>query len=507
MAPQYNMTKITPAIINSQQTRHMFTTELQSALENEQFILYYQPIINADNDQITNIEVLLRWQHPDHGLLSPDLFLSLCENTGLIVPLGSWVLRSACEQLKKWHAMGYPKLNLSVNISPRQLNYPGFLELITEVLHINDISSSCLQLEITENIILQNVESNIKLLKILSDLGIQLSLDDFGTGYSSLNYLKQFPFNILKIDKTFVADMTTNITSFAIVESIIALGKSLGLTLIAEGVESENQLYMLKKMRCDKVQGYLYSKPISVEEFTQLLLTSDRISKHQISVNDADPYQYKILESEHYTQVVNVITQSFCTDEPMTKYLGITPREFFPFAELVVKKAIKDRLSTIVLDGDKVSACSIIEDTADPLDIIIDIDPRFKIIFSFLEYLGGDFFSEKNIEKGHLAHLFFTAVDKNYHGKGLSRKVNFESIQLAKEKGFDFMCCEFTHHYNEKGTIKNLKNSKLLIKSCSYKDFIFEGKKPFENLDGHASAYIWELREDAKLRYNFKPPE
>lgn len=496
-----------PVLVQIQQNVDVFLAEITRALKNEEFTLYYQPIVSAEEGHVVEVEALVRWNHPIHGLLMPDFFLSFCEATGLIVELGGWALQAACAQAKKWHEMGYQKLVVSVNLSARQFSHPMLLELITNVLEKTGISPACLQFEITESMIMRDVEENIKFLNTLRNLGLQLALDDFGTGYSSFTYLKQFPFNVVKIDKSFILDMTTNITSVAIVESIVALGKSLGLIVVAEGVENKSQLFLLKKMKCNMIQGFLYSKALPTDELTRFLENSGHLSSHplqDIAVDYSHSYQYKVLQSEHYDQAVNVITHTFCEYEPMTKYLGITHRDFIPFAELMVDKAIKDGLSIVALDGDKVTACTIVEDIADPLAITINIDSKLKIIFSLLEHLGSDFFNEKIIEKGHLAHLFITAVDKDYFGKGLSRKVNFESIKLAQLKGFDFMCCEFTHHYNEQGTIKNLKNSKLLIRSCPYKDFIFEEKKPFEHLDGSASAYIWALRSGAKFRYHIK---
>jgi len=215
-------------------------------------------------------------------------------------------------------------------------------------------------------------------------------------------------------------------------------------------------------------------------------------------------YHAEILNKNHFIQVVNLITHAFCDHEPMTKYLGIAYEEFIPFAELMVQKAIQDQLSVVILDKKKVIACSIVEDIADPLDISTDIDPRFKFIFTLLEHLGTDFFTEKHFSKGHLSHLFITAVHEQYHGQGLSRKINFESIKLARERAYDFMCCEFTHHYNEHGTIKNLENGSFLINRCRYKDFVFDNKKPFESLEGEASAFIWELRPQARLQYHIK---
>jgi EAL domain-containing protein (putative c-di-GMP-specific phosphodiesterase class I) len=263
------------ALKEAQLNRETFSAALQQGLENGQFILHYQPIVNANNGNIQDVEALIRWQHPTYGLVSPDAFLPLCENNGLIVPIGEWVLRSACEQIKKWHDMGFHKLCISVNFSACQLNHPGLLALISDVLASTGISSTCLKLEITESSLMKDVDASTKLLQSLRHLGLQLSLDDFGTGYSSLNYLKQFPISILKIDRTFIADLTTNITSLAIVESIITLGKSLGLIITAEGVENQNQLHILKKMKCDLMQGYLYSKPVPAEEFTQLLRTAE----------------------------------------------------------------------------------------------------------------------------------------------------------------------------------------------------------------------------------------
>lgn len=496
------------ALLQLQSNPLVFLDVLEKALKQEEFVLHYQPIVNVENNEIVSVEALLYWQHPEFGLLSPGAFLSFCEKYGFIVPLGAWVLQKACQQLKIWQNQCHPNLSMSINLSPRQLNDTNLFEKISHAIHSNQLSPNYVKLEITESFIMQNVEANIKLLKSLQNLGVQLSLDDFGTGYSSLNYLKRFPFSIIKIDRSFIADMTSNITSMAIVESIIALSKNLGLTLVAEGIENKDQLHMLKKMNCDMVQGYLYSKPVAAPGFTRLLEKSDNLiaKKNQALVN-IHAYQYKTLAQEHFDQAVKVITQSFCENEPMTRYLGITQQEFTPFAELMVEKAIKDGLSIVALEDDKVSACTVVEDIANPLDISIEIDPRFKIIFSLLEHLGGDFFQEKMLEKGHIAHLFITAVSSDYHGQGLSRKVNFESIQLAKQKHFDFMCCEFTHHYNEQGTLKNIKNNKLLIRTCQYRNYIFEGKKPFENLEGYASAYIWELREEARLRYKIKETE
>lgn len=493
-----------PASIKEVQLdRNAFIAELQLGLKNNQFVLHYQPIVNSLDGKIMMVEALIRWQHPIHGLLQPITFLPLCENTGFIIPLGEWVLKTACQQIKKWQQMGFSQLGISINLSTLQLNDSRLVQLITEMLSANDLSADSLNVEISENSLMKDVQAGVVILRSLSNLGLQISLDDFGTGYSSLQYLKQLPISHLKIDKFFINDMSTNITSLGIVESVIALGKSLGLTIAAEGVENEPQSHILKKMGCDLLQGYFYSKPVTADEFTKILHAEENIylkNAHGL-MNEINRYRYEVLNKEHYDQAVNVIADSFCEYEPMTKYLGITPIEFTPFARMIVTKAIQDGLSIVALDNNKVAACTIVEDIANPLNIAIDADPRFKMIIALFDNLGSDFFNERAMYKGHIAHLFMTAVDKDYHGQGLSRKINFESIRLARERNFDFMCCEFTHDFNEKGTVNQLKNNKLLIRSQQYKDFIFNGIKPFENLEGCASAYIWELREGAKLRY------
>jgi len=485
--------------------RETFLNELQHGLAENQFILYFQPLVHAKTNEINDVEALVRWQHPIHGLLTPDMFLPYCEHSGFIVPLGEWIFQSAYDQLNQWHKMGFTTLSISINLSNRQLTDENLLHFIKKLIQENKELANFIKIEINENSIMDDLNATIPILKSLREMGIQLSLDDFGTAYSSLNFLKQLPISNIKLDKAFIHDITSNITSLGIVESIINLGKSLGLTITAEGVENISQLHLMKKLNCDYIQGYLFSKPVAEKDMTHLLQVSNtNISQlHHISSNELN-VQCEILSETHYKEAVNIITETFTNYEPMTKYLGITPQQFLPFAQLIVEKAIQDKLSIVSIDDNKVTACTIVEDIADPLNIAIHLDPRFKIIFSLLANLAEDFFKERVLTKGQIAHLFITAVDKKYFGSGLSKKINFESIKLAKEKNFDFMCCEFTHDYNEKGTVKNIKNNKLLIRGCQYKDFIFDGKKPFENLEGAANAYIWELREGAQLKYQMK---
>lgn len=213
-----------------------------------------------------------------------------------------------------------------------------------------------------------------------------------------------------------------------------------------------------------------------------------------------EPYPFDILQARHVPDVIALFTHTFCAYEPMTKYLGIEEPAFRPFAERVVTKAAKDGLSLVAMDGNKVIACAIVEDAADPLQLsATEIDPGFKYIFALLEQLSSAYLQGKEIGKNQLAHLFITAIDEHYQGKGLSKKINTRASALAQQKKFDLMICEFTNAFNEKGTLKELKNNRFLINTCLYNTFVYEGRKPFETLEGSANAYLWELREGAQL--------
>lgn len=244
--------------------------DLQLAIDENQFEVYYQPLVLAETGVIIGAEALLRWQHPIHGLLLPGHFISLCEASKMIIPIGIWVLRTACLQLKQWNAEGY-NISVAANVSSCQFNQPGFLEVVKNIILETQIIPSNLELELTESLIMQNREYNMITLQLLRDLGLRLSLDDFGTGYSSLSYLTEFPFNTLKIDGSFVKDIITKPKILDIVTMTIALAKKLNLTTVAECVETQEQLELLKEKKCDVIQGYLFSKPISAEEFLKLL--------------------------------------------------------------------------------------------------------------------------------------------------------------------------------------------------------------------------------------------
>ena len=257
---------------DSRKTQLFLEADLHQALENDEFIIYYQPIYTPDKSQIVCVEALLRWQHPKHGLLLPGQFLHLCEEINLIAPIGEWVLHTACQQVKLWHDLGFPDFRLAVNISARQFNHPKLLDVVTHVLKSTQFPPNHLELEITETLIMQNIEKVIPILITLRALGIHLALDDFGTGYSSLSYLRKFPFTTLKIDRSFINDIDKTESGKAFVAAIIAMGQSLDLQLIAEGVETTEQLAFLQEKRCDFIQGYLYGRPLPKQDMLQLLM-------------------------------------------------------------------------------------------------------------------------------------------------------------------------------------------------------------------------------------------
>ena len=248
--------------------RHQLETELRQALEAEQFVLHYQPQMDIRTGRLLGIEALIRWQHPQRGLVPPNSFIPVAEESGLIELIGKWALRTACEQNQRWQAAGLSIVKIAVNISARQFNDPsGFADEVTRLLNATSLDPRYLELEMTESLLLKNVDENVAVLRRLGKLGTSLAVDDFGTGYSSLAYLKQLPIDTLKIDRTFVRDVETDPDDAAIIQAIIAMAHSLDLRVTAEGVETKGQLAALKKLRCDQFQGYLLSRPIPAEEF------------------------------------------------------------------------------------------------------------------------------------------------------------------------------------------------------------------------------------------------
>lgn len=251
--------------------RLIMETALYHALEEEQFVLNYQPQLNLSSKQIIGAEALIRWQHPELGMISPSDFIPILEETGLIIPVGEWVLRTACIQNKQWQDAGLPHIVIAVNLSVIQFRQPGLAQTVRKILTETGLSPGYLELEITENVAMRAEEEVITILDELRAIGIHIAIDDFGTGYSSLSYLKRFPINKLKIDQSFVRDLKEGINDDGIVMAIIAMGRSLKLRVIAEGVETQAQSDILKLNGCDEVQGYFYGRPMQGSDFALLI--------------------------------------------------------------------------------------------------------------------------------------------------------------------------------------------------------------------------------------------
>ena len=252
---------------------------LRRAIEREEFLLHYQPQMSLHTGEITGVEALVRWQHPDQGLISPAKFLPLAEETGLIVPIGEWVLRTACNRNRAWRESGLPPVRVAVNLSARQFRDKRLLEMVRQILEDTGLEAEILELEITESSAMGDVDYTIATLQTLKTLGVQLSIDDFGTGYSSLSYLQRFPIDMLKIDQSFVHEGSVDSDDAAITRAIVALAHSLGLKVIAEGVETEDQLAFLRSLACDEIQGFLSSPPVPADKVEMLLQSGEHTTK------------------------------------------------------------------------------------------------------------------------------------------------------------------------------------------------------------------------------------
>jgi len=261
----------TPAMNERALERLRLEGDLRAALEQDQFELHYQPQVDLRSGKIIGVEALIRWNHPEFGMVAPSRFISLAEETGLIVPIGAWVIRTACAQNKAWQRAGRGNLKMAVNLSARQFGQHDLVELIGLALAETKLEPQYLEIELTESMVMADVERAIEVLRKLNALGVQISIDDFGTGYSSLSYLKRFPIDILKIDQSFVRDITIDPDDAAIVASIISLAHSLRLQVIAEGVETAEQLDYLQGHDCDVMQGYHFSRPLPVDQLEQVL--------------------------------------------------------------------------------------------------------------------------------------------------------------------------------------------------------------------------------------------
>ncbi len=259
---------------NSLEDRLVLETDLKAALAAEQFFLEYQPTFNLVDMTTVGIEALLRWQHPNRGALSPLEFISSLEESGLIHPVGRWILSEACRQCSRWHAAGLP-LTISVNVSARQLESDSFIRDVTDALTTSGLPSDALVVEITESILMRDGEATIGRLKAIKALGVRIAIDDFGTGYSSLAYLRQFPVDILKIDQSFISATGDHDGGDALLHTLVQLGKELGLETVAEGIDTEDQLQRLQRQHCDIGQGFLIAKPMSADAFMDFV-HSDR---------------------------------------------------------------------------------------------------------------------------------------------------------------------------------------------------------------------------------------
>jgi diguanylate cyclase (GGDEF)-like protein len=262
-----------PAMLEGVRTHLEMETNLRKALEKHEFIIYYQPIVNLENQRIVGFEALLRWQQPQKGLTLPEEFISTLEEIGLIVPVGYWVLDQACKQIHIWQEKypADPPITVSVNLSTRQCTQPDLVQNITRIMKKNQVSASSLKLELTESLVVEDSTLTAAILSQLRKLGIQVQVDDFGTGYSSLAYLHSLPIDTLKIDRTFISQLGTSDSGAEIVRTILSLARSLNISVIAEGVETKEQLAMLSDMQCEFVQGFLFARPVNSQEAATLL--------------------------------------------------------------------------------------------------------------------------------------------------------------------------------------------------------------------------------------------
>lgn len=276
----YNYYK--PLVYDQREELLKLESYLHNALQNEEFAIYYQPQIDLTTNQIIGMEALIRWENKDLGNIPPDKFIPLAEETGLILEIGEWVLNSACLQNKKWQDMGLNPIKVAVNLSARQFQQYNLTQMVSRVLKKTQLQPEYLELEVTETSIIQNCDFSRKIFNELKALGVSLSMDDFGTGYSSLGYLKRFPFDKIKIDQTFVRDLKNDPQDLAVIAAVITLGNGFNLRIIAEGVETEEQLNLLLSLDCRQMQGYYFSKPLRVEDATKLLSSPFKFITEQL---------------------------------------------------------------------------------------------------------------------------------------------------------------------------------------------------------------------------------
>jgi predicted signal transduction protein with EAL and GGDEF domain len=263
-----------PEMDEQMQARRILETDLRKALVAGEFELHYQPIVNLRSNQITGFEALIRWHHPDRGMVQPAMFIPLAEEIGFIIPLGEWVLREACATAAKWAE----PLMVAVNLSPAQFRNPHLIDTVADAISASGLPPERLELEITEMVLVGDSETTLTTLFQLRDLGVRIAMDDFGTGYSSLNYLQCFPFDKIKIDRSFVKDITDGVGSLNIVRAVTGMAQGLGMTTTAEGVETNEQLEIVRAEGCTDMQGFLFSRPLPSAEVDRLLAAPNRAS-------------------------------------------------------------------------------------------------------------------------------------------------------------------------------------------------------------------------------------
>lgn len=261
------------------QARELLSMEngLRTAVDNGEIFMVYQPKVDVASNLISGAEALVRWLHPELGLISPVNFIPMAENSGMIVSIGEWVLRESCSQARRWQLLGFKDFRIAVNVSIRQLHEPDFIDTVKNALHDSDLPPESLILELTENMIMENAESNVLKLQRLKNLGVKISIDDFGTGYSSLGYLQRFPLDQLKIDRSFINEIQSESSPAPIVKAVISLAHDLGLSVVAEGIETPAQLMHIRVLKCEEYQGYICSKPVVATEFLTLLESDYRL--------------------------------------------------------------------------------------------------------------------------------------------------------------------------------------------------------------------------------------
>jgi EAL domain-containing protein (putative c-di-GMP-specific phosphodiesterase class I) len=256
--------------------------DLRRAQFPQEMLLHYQPKIDAKQGKVIGVEALVRWNHPTRGMVAPDQFIPQAERTGLIVPLGGWVLNEACRQMSQWRAAGHRDWTVSVNLSAVQFNHPGLIKLVREALERHALEARCLTLEITESTAMRDADASMVILQQLDEMGVRISIDDFGTGYSSLLYLKRLPASELKIDRGFVRDLPNDAEDAAIIVAIIALGRTLNLEIVAEGVETLEQREFLIGLGCDSLQGFLLGRPVPAEQFLLAAAQTDAAARRNL---------------------------------------------------------------------------------------------------------------------------------------------------------------------------------------------------------------------------------